>query len=499
MKSSFAKHITAFVVIIFVSFLALSGIITSILRNYVSDEREQKLELAGSIIVEQIANDIGSDISLENYVKTQNLSMFIVPIVSFDTNYDVVVTDKVGTVLLSTLGAGDNHADYTEGELGAVDLDLFSTEEEDGTEIYRHEGTLDGFTEDNSLVLAKEIEVDGVTYGYVLTIGSTAREDKLISISRQAVINSSGWVMLAAVIAVYFITEKIVHPLKAMTGAAKKFAKGDFSARVTVYGKDEVAELANAFNNMAQSLDSLEKMRNSFLANISHDLRTPMTTISGFIDGITSGAIPPEKHEYYLGVISAEVHRLSRLVSQILDVSRLESGERKFNFTDFDVAEVARIILISFEQKIEDKHLDVSFDTDSDEMIAIGDKDAIYQVLYNLCHNAIKFSREGGKFSIKLSRTQGKKICVSVFDEGQSISPEDEKLVFDRFYKTDKSRGLDKSGVGLGLYISKTIIDAHGENIWVESKENESTEFFFTLKEGMSAPKRRQSPRESAQ
>jgi signal transduction histidine kinase len=296
--------------------------------------------------------------------------------------------------------------------------------------------------------------------------------------------------MLAAVIAVYFITEKIIHPLRAMTGAAKKFAKGDFSARVTVYGKDEVAELANAFNNMAESLDTLEKMRNSFLANVSHDLRTPMTTISGFIDGITSGAIPPEKHEYYLGVISAEVHRLSRLVSQILDVSRLESGDRKFAFADFDVAEVARIILISFEQKIENKHLDVEFDSESDEMIAYGDKDAIYQVLYNLCHNAIKFSRDGGKFAIRISRTQGKKICVSVFDEGQSISSEDSKLVFDRFYKTDQSRGLDKNGVGLGLYISKTIMDAHSENIWVES-DNIGTEFFFTLKEGTALPKRK--------
>ena len=119
--------------------------------------------------------------------------------------------------------------------------------------------------------------------------------------------------------------------------------KGDFSVRVDVSGKhhDEVTELGTAFNNMAESLDGLEKMRNSFLANISHDLRTPMTTIAGFIDGINSGAIPPEKHEYYLGVISAEVHRLSRLVSQLLDVSKLESGERKFNYTDFDIAEVA--------------------------------------------------------------------------------------------------------------------------------------------------------------
>jgi signal transduction histidine kinase len=244
---------------------------------------------------------------------------------------------------------------------------------------------------------------------------------------------------------------------------------------------------------MAESLEKLDKMRSSFLANVSHDLRTPMTTISGFIEGINSGAIPPEKHEYYLGVISAEVHRLSRLVSQLLDVSRLESGDRKFNFEAFDVAEMARIILISFEQKIDDKKLDVEFFAESDEMYAFADKDAIHQVLYNLCHNAIKFSHNGGMFRIRLVRNEGKKIKISVFDEGEIIPQEDGALVFDRFYKSDKSRGLDKTGVGLGLYISKTIIDAHGETIFVESREGFGTEFSFTLKEGDAPSRRRES------
>jgi signal transduction histidine kinase len=279
-----------------------------------------------------------------------------------------------------------------------------------------------------------------------------------------------------------------------MTGASKKFAKGDFSARVTVYGNDEVAELGKSFNNMAESLDSLEKMRNSFLANVSHDLRTPMTTIAGFIDGITSGAIPPEKHDYYLGVISAEVHRLSRLVTQLLDISRLESGERKFNFAPCDIAELSRIILISFEQRIEQKRLDVEFDSEDDEMLAVADKDSIHQVIYNLCHNAIKFSNEGGRFKISLSRIADGKIRISVFDEGETISEEDSKMVFDRFYKTDKSRGLDKNGVGLGLYICKTIIDAHGETIGVESYEGVGTEFYFTLKEAPVSQKRKLHP-----
>ena len=170
-------------------------------------------------------------------------------------------------------------------------------------------------------------------------------------------------------------------------------------------------------------------------------------------------------------------------MSQILDVSKLESGERKFNYTDFDVAEMARLVLISFEQKIEGKKLEVSFEAE-DEMIVNADKDAIHQVIYNLCHNAIKFADEGGEFSVSVTRSSGKKISVSVYDSGQVIATDEMKLVFDRFYKTDKSRSLDKSGVGLGLYISKTIIDAHGESIWIDPEEKNGTRFTFTLREG---------------
>lgn len=422
--------------------------------------------------------------------------MVITPIVNFDTQFDVMVTDDKGKILLSTVDSFDPEGskipkvDLREG-FGTVDKDQFvSSVTSVGKTQYVHNGTLDGLLSEHSVAYLDEIVTDGIFRGYVITLSSTSQEDKLVEVSHRAVFNSSIWVMLAAVIAAYFITERIVRPLRTMTGAAKSFGRGDFSARVVVYGKDEVAELGIAFNNMAESLGSLEKMRNSFLANVSHDLRTPMTTISGFIDGITSGAIPQEKHEYYLNIIQAEVHRLSRLVSEILDVSRLESGERKFTYTDFDIAEMARIILISFEQKIEEKHLDVSFEADDDYTVN-ADKDAIYQVMYNLCHNAIKFACDGGRFSINITRTQNKKIQISVFDEGQGIADSDIKMVFDRFYKTDESRGLDKNGVGLGLYISKTIIEAHGEHIWAESDDDHSARFVFTLREGAPAPKRK--------
>ena len=491
-KTSFSKYLTAFVLIIFISFFMLAAIITSMIRTYVTDDKAEKLLVAGNIVVDHLVDKEIMDI--EAYVHTPMLSTVIESIVNFDSHFNLMIADADGKILLSTATAGALQEDGTKvpvvgGDLGSVSLEFFESGDGDGVVI--HNGRLGGILSENSIVCISEVVVAGENRGYVITLASTVGEDRLVSLTRSAVINSSVWVMLAAVIAIYFITERIIHPLRTMTGAAKKFAKGDFSVRVTVYGKDEVSELGKAFNNMAESLDSLEKMRNSFLANVSHDLRTPMTTIAGFIDGITSGAIPAEKHDYYLGVISEEVHRLSRLVSQLLDVSRLESGERKFNFTDFDIAEMSRIVLISFEKKIEDKHLDVSFESEDDEMYAYADKDAVHQVMYNLCHNAIKFAKDCGKFEIKILRTSGKKLRISIMDEGQSISAEDSKRIFERFYKTDESRGLDKSGVGLGLYISKTIIDAHGEEIWVEPVEGEGTEFIFTLPEGAPQQKRK--------
>ena len=487
-KSSFAKYLTAFVVIILISFLMLSGIITSMIRAHVTMDKEGKLQSSCRIITTNFENEMVLDVSA--YVQSHQSSIqTLAQLVKADYDFNVLITDDTGKVLLSTVIVDSEGLPARGGELGNVVISDFKAVTNDNDETFMHyNGVLDGIIEDRSQVYGKEIITSGEIRGYVFTMASNTKEDILISVTRKTVINSSIWVMLAAVIATYFITERIIHPLKNMTRAAKSFGKGDFSERIAVNGRDEVSELAQAFNNMAESLENLESMRNSFLASVSHELRTPMTTISGFIDGIQSGAIPEDQREHYLGVISSEVHRLSRLVSQILDISRLESGDRKLNFTHFDIAEVSRLILLSFEQKIEQKKLDVEFFSERDSMPVYADKDAIYQVIYNLCHNAIKFAIDGGKFTISISRIANKRIMVSIFDEGQPISDDDAKRVFDRFYKTDKSRGLDKSGVGLGLYICKTLIDAHEEEIELKNHDN-GCEFSFTVKEGESVSK----------
>ena len=489
-KSSFTKYLTALTIIILLGFTMLSGIIISIIRAHTREDKAKKLQVASVIVSDHLENENFEDFEESVMAHLGDDIVSIFQLLNMDYEFKVLITDIDGVVLLSTLNSEDDEAPTTGVDLGSVDISLLKAQTDDkGNAFLLYEGVLSSIGDEKVMVCGSPVRTGDDDVGYVLVLASLSSEDKLIRVTRRAVTNASIWVMLAAIVAAYFITDRIVHPLKTMTGAAKKFAKGDFSERIVVKGVDEVAELSAAFNNMAQSLDNLEKMRNSFLASVSHDLRTPMTTISGFIDGITSGAIPPEQHNHYLGIIQAEVHRLSRLVSQLLDVSRLDSGDRKFSFKSYNIAEQTRILLLSFEQKIEDKHLDAEFFSEDDDMYAYADSDAIHQVIYNLCHNALKFSENGGKFSISLSKAEGKKIRVSVYDDGQKMDEEDVSRIFDRFYKSDKSRGLDKEGVGLGLYISKSIIDAHNGEIGVNVLER-GCEFWFTVSEG--EPVRRQ-------
>ncbi|MBO4453209.1 MAG: HAMP domain-containing protein [Clostridia bacterium] len=292
------------------------------------------------------------------------------------------------------------------------------------------------------------------------------------------------WVFLAAMISLYVISRRITKPLSEVVSAATDYSKGRFDRKIEVSGKDEVAELAKAINEMASSLAHIEEVRNSFIGNVSHDLRTPMTTIQGFVDGILDGTIPPEKHEYYLNIISEEVRRLSRLVNTLLEMSRLESGAN-MHMTDFNLTEKARTVLISLESKITKKDLDIEFDGGDEDVFVRADADLIHRVMFNLTDNAVKFTPNGGKITVRIAAVSDgrRKKCAkfSIRNTGVGIPKEELPHVFERFYKTDRSRGLDKSGTGLGLYIAKAAILNHGSDLTVDSVQGEYTEFSFTL------------------
>ena len=480
-KSIFAKYITVFMLIILISFVALIAIITSTVNSYSVNSRTDQMESAAHSVSAYLED------KLERSELT-DFSAFVVLNESDITSVLRVVTANSADISILITDISGNIINYTDSEVshintGASIPKAVMDELINGVEISEL-NYLEGVFEDSHMIFAVPvINSNNYVCGTVFVCSASVSLDDLLGSMVRTILVASLWIMLAALIAVYFITEKVISPLKDMSNAAKSFAAGKFDVRVPVRGSDEVAQLAVAFNNMAESLDNLETMRNTFTANVSHDLRTPMTTIAGFIDGILAGAIPPDKHEYYLGIIATEVRRLSRLVTSLLDISRMQAGDRKFNMVQFDICEMARQIIISFEQKIDAKHLEVEFECDRDNLDVRADRDAIYQILYNICDNAVKFSREGGLLRLSLARYKEKKILVSVYNEGQGIPAEDIPYIFERFYKSDKSRGLDKSGVGLGMFISKTIIKAHNQEIWVKSDYGQNCEFCFTLEE----------------
>ena len=234
-----------------------------------------------------------------------------------------------------------------------------------------------------------------------------------------------------------------------------------------------------SFNAMAESLEQSEKRRQEFVSNVSHELKTPMTTIGGFVDGIRDGTIPPEQEQKYLTIISDEVKRLSRLVRTLLQTSRLQDQVEKQPLHPFDIGEMAISTMLTFEKKIESKNLEVDVNVPETPVMVIGNSDAITQVMYNLVDNAVKFSNHDGRIGMNV-RVKGNKANITVSNTGETIPPEQQKLIFDRFHKTDSSRSMDKEGVGLGLYIVKTIIEKHGEDISVTSNDG-LTEFTFTM------------------
>ena len=286
---------------------------------------------------------------------------------------------------------------------------------------------------------------------------------------------------------VYLVSYRLTKPLREMSAAAKQYATGDFSKRINIKrskfrisGHDEIDELVQAFNTMAQALATLEMSRRSFVANVSHELKTPMTTIGGFIDGILDGTIEKEKETQYLKVVSDEVKRLSRLVTGMLNMSKIEAGELDLKPQRFDISEMIFRTMLGFEQLIDNKHIEVrGLDTLENNLVT-ADKDMINQVVYNLIDNAVKFTPEGGYIEVS-SKSDIEKVIIKIRNSGKGIPSEELDKIFERFYKIDKSRSYDVKGAGMGLYIVKTIIELHGGQIVARSEPGEYAEFIFQL------------------
>jgi len=286
--------------------------------------------------------------------------------------------------------------------------------------------------------------------------------------------------MLISITLVYLSASRITKPLKKMANAARLIAKGETVQKLDIKSKDEVGELAANFNYMAAELQNHENIRREFLANISHELRTPMTSIKGFVEGILDGTIPKEKEKVYLTIVKDEISRMSRLVNDLLDLSKIEAGELKLVMKKVNINELIRRCIIKMESLIEKKSINIEFIFEEEDAIVSADPDAIERVVINLLHNAVKFTPIGGKIEVGTYRQKGK-IYVSIKDNGIGIDEKDIDMIWKRFYKSDKSRSQDRKGTGLGLAIVKNLISEHKQDIWVKSQLGKGTEFIFTL------------------
>ncbi len=470
MKSIYGRQFAAMVAMVLVSFLMLGASFATLSYQFTIKEKENDLQSSAGYLASftsDFVNTFGST-AWRNVVFRQYVNMF-----ALMTDSNVMLCTTEGTVLFAT----DGQNELTEQESAALPDGVIADILEDS---YAGTTTLDGlFSEPRYLVGMSIRTDDGFLQGMILISSSITNIRELWKQLLIVFVLTSLAVILIAAIISSVASMHQSQPMKEIAAAARQFGHGEFDVRVDVGNRqDEVGELAESFNSMADSLSRSEKNRNEFIANVSHELKTPMTTIAGFADGILDGTIPPEKEKEYLQVISSETRRLSRLVRSMLDLSRMESNERATQ-QQFDINETLVRTLVSIEGRITAKMLDVQTDFPEEAVLVWGDADAITQVCYNLLDNAIKFSKTGGVLGLSVT-AKGRKASITISNEGDTIPPEELPLIFERFHKTDHSRSVDREGVGLGLYIVKTILNHHNENI-VCTSENGVTKFTFTL------------------
>ncbi len=290
---------------------------------------------------------------------------------------------------------------------------------------------------------------------------------------------SLGIATLVALLISYFISRSLVKPLRRMEAGAREISLGRYNAIIYDSKVREYSELIGTFNKMSSELEKQDRARSDFIANISHDLRTPLTTVMGYVRGIMDGAIPSEMQNQYLGVVLSEGERMQHMIENNLDLSKYESGNFVPNMSSFNLNEIVRSIVVTMEKRIREKNIVIDFKYEKSENIVDADESAIYRVIQNLLDNALKFASIGSEIQISIKNKNGF-ATFSIKNYGSSISEEEQKYIWDRYYKADSSRSYHKTGSGLGLYIVKSIINQHNQHIEIKSDEN-SVEFTFTL------------------
>ena len=472
MKSTFSRIFTTVALLLLASLLLIGVIFRYLAKDYLANAAMKELETDAQVLT-HLAQSAYTDNTLTNHDFIVALS-----VTAAAADSDAVVFDAHGKLLMCShapLGCKHQGLPLDEGYRRIILEQGVSSDT----------CVLTGLYTDVRYVVAIPIWLteNNALIGFVLVSKPTAGTVKVVERITEIFLITSVVVVIISVVLLSLFTRRQSQPLKEMAQTAQAFGHGDLSARVKLEGSHprEIEDLALAFNNMASSLEKSEYQRQEFVANVSHELKTPMTTIAGYVDGILDGTIPAQRQEHYLQVVSDETKRLNRLVRSMLDISRLQDqgGIPEEQKIHFDLCECTGRVLITFEQKITEKNLDVQVDLPEHPVYTIANQDHITQVIYNLVDNAVKFCPDGGVLEVKIQEG-GSKAYISVANDGPTIPAEELPLVFDRFHKTDKSRTQNRDSWGLGLYIVKTIICAHGEDISVASRDGRTT-FTFTM------------------
>ena len=466
-KSVFARLFINNIIIIFVSLATFLSALVFFIIDYV-DDRQYKADLKAAQNIQEMT--IFLQIENPGYNNYRIYNDMLAQYSEF-TESDIAVVNSIGEV----------HA--TSGNITKVP-DAYNKIVLNG-EILKHKSDFGNQYRKKVFVVGVPIKFRGsVVGGVYFNTKIPNLRDKVGEYVFMFMIAGILSIIIGCVIS-YIQSRRITKPIKEVNKVVLDIAAGDFSKRIKA-NSDEIGQLASSFNYMADSLERHEKTRTSFISDVSHELRTPMTSISGFVGGILDGTIPEEKRDEYLQIVYDESVRLTKLANDLLEMTKMQSHEYKLDVSEFDINELIRICIIQLEQKIDSKNLEIDAEFENDKMMVLADKDAIKRVIINILDNAVKFSYNNTKIKIQ-TKSIKRRAYVAVGNFGAGMNTEEMKNVFDRFYKSDKSRSEDKNGVGLGMSFAKNIMDLHKQKIWVESidaKEDTSvkyTQFTFTL------------------
>ena len=438
------------------SLLFVLFISTDLANDSILKSEKDRLQIRGAVLTEDLATSTNPEKTIKNYAR---ILESVVWIVSDD-----------GTIILSS----DDSSDAV-GKIENFNPDIFSQKEFLSGYFMKYLG------ETSISVLVSEVNISG-THAYLIMHRSMSLIHEETESLFKIAMFSLGVVFFLSFVILIIFTIFVYRPIKQISHAATEFAKGNLQYKVLVVNTDdELGKLAASLNYMASQLKNLEDDQKKFIANISHDFRSPLTSIKGYIEAMKDGTIPRDSMEKYLDTVLFETNRLNKLTKNLLTINAWEKKENRLDLSDFNIKTEIKHVIETLEVLSNKKK--ILFDTEfkTKYSMVCADKEKVEQVLYNLIDNAIKFSNISSVIYITVY-DKGEKIYISVKDTGSGISADNLPKIFDRFYKLDTSRGKDKTGTGLGLSIAKEILHFHNESITVISTEGAGTEFVFTLK-----------------